>query len=72
MAAVLKKAVEPKYAPAVHACDHDWQVARLTELLLMGHSWRQVQSFMMLSKSEFDRLLAEAVDRVQAEQRLHH
>jgi len=31
--------------PRDHPCKHDWRVARLTELLLVGHSWRQVQHF---------------------------
>ena len=54
--------------PRDHPCKHDWRVGRLTELLLMGHSWRQVQHFMAISKPEFDQLLDDAVDLANARQ----
>jgi hypothetical protein len=44
-------------------------VGRLTELLLMGHSWRQVQNFMAITKPEFDQILDAAVDKAVAEQK---
>jgi len=47
----------------------DWRVARLTELLLTGHSWRQVQRIMNMEKPEFDVLLDAAVTKVQNEQK---
>jgi hypothetical protein len=60
----LKHVIIPRFHPFKSA----WQVARLTELLLMGHSWRQVQNFMAISKPEFDQLLDAAVDKAIAEQ----
>jgi hypothetical protein len=54
--------------PREHPSKHDWRVGRLTELLLMGHSWRQVQHFMAISKPEFDRLLDDAVAVAKARQ----
>src|SRR5262245_21082860 len=38
--------------PLTHPCKPAWQVARLTELLLMGHSWTQVQNMMAISKPD--------------------
>ena len=55
--------------PRTHACKPAWQVGRLTELLLMGHSWRSVQNIMAISKPEFDGLLDAAVARAQDEQK---
>jgi hypothetical protein len=46
----------------------EWKVARLTELMLMGHSWKSVRNIMNLSKPEFDRLLDAAVSKAQNEQ----
>jgi hypothetical protein len=45
------------------------RVARLTELLLMGHSWRQVQNIMAITKPEFDQILDAAVDKAVDEQK---
>ena len=55
--------------PRTHPCKPAWQMGRLTELLLMGHSWRQVQNMMAISKTEFDRILDAAVDHATAEQK---
>ena len=55
--------------PRSHPCKHDWRVARLTELLLMGHSWGSVRRVLAVSKPEFDQLLDDAVSKAQAEQR---
>ena len=49
--------------------DTDWCISRMTELLLMGHGWKQVRDFMLLSKPEFDSLLDRAIAKAQAEQR---
>lgn len=54
--------------PRHHVFKHDWRVVRLTELLLMGHSWKSVRNIMAISKPEFDRLLNAAVDKAQSEQ----
>lgn len=43
--------------------DHDYRVARLTELLLMGHRWSEVRRIMMMEKPEFDQLLDSARSR---------
>jgi hypothetical protein len=55
--------------PRSHPCKHDWRVARLTELLLMGHTWNSVRHVLAVSKPEFDQLLDDAVNKAQAEQR---
>jgi hypothetical protein len=55
--------------PSKHPLKHDWRVGRLTELLLMGHSWRQVQNFMAISKPEFDLLLDAAVEEAKDKQK---
>jgi hypothetical protein len=47
----------------------DWNVSRLTELLLMGHSWKQARDILMMSKPEFDRFLGRAVAKAQNEQK---
>jgi hypothetical protein len=44
------------------------KVSRLTELLLMGHTWKSVRHIMMLSKPEFDYLLEAAIDRAKHDQ----
>jgi hypothetical protein len=49
--------------------DIDLRVSRLTELLLMGHSWQSVRNIMLMSKREFDCVLEEAVNKAQEEQR---
>jgi hypothetical protein len=48
----------------------EWMVSRLTELLLMGHSWKSVRNIMLMSKPEFDCLLEAAISKAQAEKRL--
>lgn len=48
---------------------HEWEVNRLTELLLTGYTWRRVREFMQLSKNEFDELLDDAVGRAQRARR---
>ena len=55
--------------PPSHPFKHDWRVARVTELLLMGHTWRQVQNFMAISKPEFDLLLDAAVEEAKDKQK---
>jgi hypothetical protein len=40
--------------PRNHTCKHDWWIARLTELLLMGHTWKSVRNVLAVSKPEFD------------------
>lgn len=47
----------------------EWLVARVTELLLTGHSWSSVRNMLMLSRKEFDRLHDLAVNKAQAEQK---
>jgi hypothetical protein len=54
--------------PTHHPCKHDWRLARLTELLLMGHSWKTVQKVLNISKPEFDQLLDDAVEQAKAKQ----
>jgi hypothetical protein len=47
----------------------EWMISRLTELLLMGHSWRSVRNVMLMSKPEFDHVLEAAIGKAQAEKR---
>jgi hypothetical protein len=46
---------------------HEWDVNRLTELLLTGYTWRRVRDFMHLTKEDFDVLLDHAVVKAQRE-----
>ena len=48
--------------------DLEYRVARLVELLLLGHPRSQVKNFMRLSKHEFDHVLDCAVSRAQQTQ----
>jgi hypothetical protein len=45
----------------------EWEMNRLTELLLTGYTWRKVRDFMHLSKHDFDVLLDRAVGRARRE-----
>jgi hypothetical protein len=49
--------------------DPDWVLGRVTELLLMGHSWKSVQNIVMLSKRDFDYVLDCAITKARREQR---
>jgi hypothetical protein len=42
-------------------------VAKVTELLLKGYSWREVRACMLLSQREFSDLLSLAVDKAHGE-----
>jgi hypothetical protein len=54
--------------PRWHTCKHDWRVAKLTELLLTGHSWKTVRNILSVSKAEFDQLLDDAVELARTKQ----
>lgn len=60
--------IEEVCIPREHPLKHDWRVARLTELRLMGHSLGQVRHFLNMSKTEFDLLLWDAVSIAKAKQ----
>jgi hypothetical protein len=66
---MTKPRLEDVCIPSEHPLKYDWRVARVTELLLMGHTWRQVQNFMAISKPEFDMLLDAAVEEAKDKQK---
>jgi hypothetical protein len=47
----------------------DWRASRAAELLLMGHSWKQVRAILGITKPEFDRVLDRAIEKARAEQK---
>jgi hypothetical protein len=49
--------------------DPDWLASRAAELLLMGHTWKQVRGILGITKPEFDRVLDRAIDKARAEQK---
>jgi hypothetical protein len=49
--------------------DPNWLACRVTELLLMGHSWKSVRNILLISKSEFDCILDCAIDKARTEQK---
>jgi hypothetical protein len=52
----------------LRACKHDWRIARLTEPLLMGHTWKSVRNVLAVSKPEFDQLLDDAIEQARTQQ----